>query len=59
MKKNTFTCFEDIKTVNRDSLFNKLLQAGFTDKLDWSLKSLYSSTLSAVQVNDHITDGLV
>ncbi len=60
MKKSTFTCFVDMKnvfdSVNHDCLFNKLLQAGFSNKLYWSLKSLYSSPVSAVQVNDHITD---
>ncbi len=32
------------------------MHAGFSDKLYWSLKSLYSSPVYAVQVNDHITD---
>ncbi len=45
-----------VDSVNHDCLFNKLLQAGFSVKLYWSLKSLYSSPVYAVQVNAHITD---
>ncbi len=58
MKKSTYSCFIDMKkafdSVNHDCLFNRLLHSGICDKLYWSIKSLYSSPISAV--NDHLTD---
>ena len=43
-------------SVNHSCLFNKIASCGIFGKLYWSLKSLYSGPLAAVQINEHITD---
>ena len=42
--------------VNRDLLAIKLVKAGVDGKLYQALKSLYSSSVACVQVNDFQTD---
>ncbi len=60
LKKSTPACFIDMRkafdSVNHQCLFNKVLQAGICGNLYWSLKSLYSSPVSAVFINEHITE---
>ena len=58
--KSTHTCFIDMKkafdSVNHACLFNEVLQYGVRDRLYYSIKSLYTSPVSAVKVNNHITE---
>uniref|UniRef100_A0A8P4K2Q4 ribonuclease H n=1 Tax=Dicentrarchus labrax TaxID=13489 RepID=A0A8P4K2Q4_DICLA len=58
--KSTFVCFVDFQKafdwVNRDLLALKLLKGGVDGKFYQALKSLYSSSVACVQVNDLQTD---
>ena len=45
--------------VNRNSLFYKLLKKKINGKFYLAIKALYSNTLSAVQVNNELTNWFV
>ena len=59
-KSGTFTTFIDFKKafdlIDREALFYKLLQNGIDGKMYWSVKSMYSDTISNVKVNKLYTD---
>ena len=59
-KSGTFTTFVDFKKafdlIDRETLFYKLLQNGIDGKMYWSVKSMYSDTISNVKVNKLYTD---
>ena len=61
-KSGTFTTFIDFKKafdlIDREALFYKLLQNGIDGKMYWSVKSMYSDTISNVKVNKLYTDWL-
>ena len=59
-KSGTFTTFIDFKKafdlIDREALFYKLLQNGTDGKMYWSVKSMYSGTISNVKVSKLHTD---
>ena len=59
-KKQTFAAFIDMNKafdcINRDFLYYKLLHNNITGNIYYAIKAVYSNTLSAVLVNDVLTD---
>ena len=59
-KSGTFTTFIDFEKafdlIEREALFYKLLQNDIDGKMYWSVKSMYSNTISNVKVNKLYTD---
>ena len=61
--KNTFCAFIDMSKafdrVNRNLLFHKLLKKKRNGKLYFAIKALYTNTLSAVRINNELTNWFV
>ena len=61
--KNTFAAFIDMSkafdSVNREFLFYKLLLNNINGKFYNAIKALYNDTLSAVQINQYLTDWFI
>ena len=62
-KKQTFAAFIDMNKafdcINRDFLYYKLLHNNITGNIYYAIKAVYSNTLSAVLVNDVLTDWFI
>ena len=61
--KHTFTAFIDMNKafdcINRNFLYYKLLHNNITGNIYYAIKAVYSNTLSAVLVNDVLTDWFI
>ncbi len=60
--KSTYACFIDMQKafdwVDRDMLFNKLLEYNIDGKIYNCIKALYNHPLSSVKLNNYVTDWL-